>query len=122
MSRTAREPRYDRIRDSIFIVKETHGIPFKIVSLIIALIFFVTGLRGILSPEFALSGTEYEKERLKAMFEDYGNGTRDLWIFYAGLAGLLALTNAALRLLMATTTHVAELYNTMQFIVLMDAG
>ena len=117
---------YYRERDSLFIVNETRGVPFKIVSLLLAFMFFITGVRDIVAPSYPISGTDYERERLGSLFVDHPdenvNKHKDLWYYYAGLVGLFALLNAALRFVMATTSHVAELYQTMQFIVGIDFG
>lgn len=104
-------------------MNETRGVPFKIISLLLAVMFLLTGLRDIIAPNYALSGTDYEKERLDNILTSLQQtDSVDLWQFYTGLSGLYALTNAALRFQMATTTHVAELYNSMLFIVMLDSG
>lgn len=109
-----------RQRSSIAVVSEARGIPLTILSLFLALQWGAIGVRNFFACGTPISGGDHERWTLVEMYgEDCSN--RKYGQFTSDLLGTFSIMQAVIRVHMATTTHVADLYLTLLLLTMVDA-
>lgn len=109
---------YFRGRSSVAIVNETRGVPFQVVSLLLAVGFGIVAIRCFFFCAYGL--TESDRIHMQDLFPSCDTDKSQQ--LSADLAGLTALAQTLIHFHVATTTHVADLYITMKAALVMDFG
>lgn len=111
-----RTSEYFRSRSSTAVVEETRGVPFKLLSLLLGVVFVVPSIRNFF---FCKCGfTEFDAQSLAEWYPDCDSDR--FHRLSADMSGMCGLFFALIRFHVATTTHVADLYLSMKALVFMD--
>lgn len=109
---------YYRQRESIVVVSETRGTPYKIVSLILAAGFGTLAIRNLFFCRYGF--TELDQILVEEMFPNCDTDRHQR----AGieLAGMAFLATSMIHFHTANATHVADLYIALKAAIVMDFG